>query len=121
MVTIHRMGRDKDESKYKLVVKGAPEVVMPMISSYVDPQNNQEISFQNQTSYYLQSIVSQRLGINGQEPLTYAFKMLSRKEFDDLVFNNEFSLDSLHDLRLLATFGLKDRCRDNILEQVREI
>ena len=65
--------------------------------------------------------MSQRLGINGQEPLTYAFKMLSRKEFEDLVFNSEFSIDLLHDLRLLATFGLKDRCRESILENVREI
>ena len=40
MVTIYRIGRDKDESKYKLVVKGAPEVVMPLVSNYVDPQNN---------------------------------------------------------------------------------
>jgi magnesium-transporting ATPase (P-type) len=47
--------------------------------------------------------------------------MLTEKEFNDLVHQTEFQLDLLYDLVLLATFGLKDRCRDKVDETTSEI
>jgi magnesium-transporting ATPase (P-type) len=40
-------------NSYKLVIKGAPETILPKVSSFIDPQNNQCVNFNNQASFYL--------------------------------------------------------------------
>ena len=64
----------------RIIVKGAPESVIPKCKYYLDG-NNIVQPFHGDCDLYLEHIVSEQIAKQGHEPLTYAFKDINIKDF----------------------------------------
>lgn len=102
----------------RVVVKGAPEEIIPHCNSEKN-SSNYGIEFEgseDQGTDYLEKVAS-KIASQGYKPLTVAFKDISIEDFEKLQYNfgnfeSEESRTHLEtNLQLVATFGFQDVLR----------
>ena len=112
-----------------VVVKGAPEYVVPMVTHQSDSVNDM-IEFDGtgkQGHNYLERVVSDQIARSGNKALTFAYKIISLGEYtqmkkDNFDFETEQGRASLEsDLTLLATFGFSDEIRADVYEAIEKL
>lgn len=80
----------KEQQYVTIVVKGAPEYVIPMCTQQLD-HSFDPVEFdgaRKQGQYYLQQVISDQMAKGGQKPLTFAYKSMSYEEFAELKSQN---------------------------------
>lgn len=112
---------EEDGEKVRVIVKGAPEVVIKMCSSAKNMDNETfDFAEKNDHADYLENVVSRGIAKEGLKPLTIAYKNIDIHEWESLkekYFNFECdearaALES--NLTLAASFGFHDELRPNI-------
>lgn len=109
------------EETVRVVVKGAPEYVIPMCTRTLDDINDSEEFNEEQAREHLEK-VSKTIREDNEilKPLTYAFRDMNLAEFDELKHaNDEFETESSRacletELTFAATFFLADPLRAGV-------
>ena len=108
----------------RVVVKGAPEYVIPLCTSELD-QAAEAAEFDGEGSNgaeHLEQVVSNAIARNSMKPLTIAYRDFAKEEFDELMATNEnFETEESRkviesQLTLVATVGLEDPLREGVQE-----
>jgi len=66
--------RYSDQYSYRLYVKGAPEMLIPLCDRTLNQQNEEIGGFADMHSFMLNSIVAGEMARNGFKTLSYAYK-----------------------------------------------
>jgi magnesium-transporting ATPase (P-type) len=111
-------------------VKGAPEYVIKLCTSIAINNIGEVEQFKEDDDSlketFLKSIADMAsAGDNGQKVLTYAYKDITRKEYDRMLQNANYNIESDEfreniefGLTYLVTFGLDDPLRFDIKESI---
>jgi len=118
-----------EEGTVRVVVKGAPEYIIPLCSKELDSSNDPcEFEGDGEAgNNHLEAIVSTDIAKKAQKPLTFAIRDFNSDEFDQLYQeNNKFeSAESRQaiesQLTLVATIGLIDPLREGVVEAINAL
>ena len=117
------------EETVRLVMKGAPEYIIPLCSHELDSSNERN-EFEGNGEHgnnHLDSVVSESIAKKGQKPVTFAYRDFSNDEFTQLYNNsNKFETEQSRQqiesqLTLVATIGLIDPLRDGVVESINKL
>lgn len=114
-MTVAYQGQD---GQVRVVVKGAPEYVVPMCVQQLD-SNGMDAGFDAQD---LLDNKIHEIGQRGQKPIVMAFRDFDTGEFDQLMsdyngFQDEESRQQIEsNLTFLAAFGMSDPLREGVKE-----
>lgn len=118
-----------DSTMVRVVVKGAPERVIPMCVSQLDGSND-SADFEgsgDQGQELLDNIVSAEMAQQGLKPIVIAYRDIEEEEITHMMqetggFESEELREFLSkDLTLVATAGLEDKLREGIVEIVSDL
>lgn len=118
--------RPEEGSAYvRVIVKGAPEYVLPMCTSQMDENgNNEEIDESERDRILNQEIVEKFAKQQSLRTMAFAQKLIPTEEYANLkAENNEFINEEdrvilENDLTFVVAFGLNDELRDGVNEVV---
>lgn len=119
----------KEHQNVIVVVKGAPEYVVRMVTHQADSVNDM-IEFDGtakQGQNYLDRVVSDQIARSGNKALTFAYKVITLGEFmqmkkDNFDFETEEGRAALESgLTLLATFGFTDEIRAGAFDAISKL
>lgn len=121
MTVAYKLTEEDGEEKVRVIVKGAPEVVVKMCSRAKN-MDNEDFNFADEHDHadYLENVVSRGIAKEGLKPLTIAYKNIDKEEWKNLkekYFNfesDEARADLECNLTLAASFGFHDEIRPNI-------
>lgn len=108
---------DPSRPDVRIVVKGAPEVVVPLCHRQLDLTGEEE-AFTGED--YLQSTVADQIAKLGMKPLTIGYRDMSLDDFKGLMERNDgFETEETRvtleeNLCLVASFGFEDNLRPGI-------
>jgi magnesium-transporting ATPase (P-type) len=117
-----------DDETVRVVVKGAPEEIIPRCITEKN-SSNERLEFegsQDQGREYLENVVS-GIASQGFKPLTIAYQDVSISQFEDLQksdFNFESEVSRQHlegSLCLVATVGFQDTLRSGVSETIAKL
>jgi len=118
-----------DENVVRVVVKGAPEYLIPLCARELDSSNDAN-EFEGTGQHgenHLEAIVSESIAKMGQKPLSVAYRDFDAAAFEDLArANGQFETEESRGviesgLTLVATIGLIDPLRDGVDEAINDL
>jgi len=113
----------------KIVVKGAPEYIIPNCVTELD-SNNDSYEFDGAGpggAHYLEDVVSNMIATLGEKPILYATKEMDAELFEEMKRNNDnFETEQSRlvleqGLTLVACFGLSDKLREDVIEVINDL
>jgi len=118
-----------DDQTVRVVVKGAPEYIIPVCTKELDSSNDPN-EFEGDGAHgdnHLETIVSETIAKKRQKPVTYAYRDFNLDEFNDLyIAANKFETEESRQiieqqLTLVATVGLIDPLRKGVVEAINNL
>jgi len=118
-----------EENTVRVVVKGAPELLIPLCTRELDSSNDAN-EFEGTGSHgenHLEAIVSESIAKTGQKPLTIAYRDFDAGEFEHLQHGNgQFETEESRQvieggLTLVATVGLIDPLREGVSKAIGDL
>ena len=122
-------GLPGEDQMVRVVVKGAPEYLVPLCTQELDSSNepNEFEGAGAQGRKHLKEVVAERIARQGQKAITIAYRDFNSNEFDDLYESNQkFETPESRqliekDLILLATVGLSDPLKDGVEDALQDL
>jgi len=123
---ISEINNDNEKvEKVRVVVKGAPEIIVKNCISAKD-MNNETVAFDEHREY-LENVVSRGIAREGLKPLTIAYKDIDKQRFEELQnehgnFESPESRAVLEsNLVLVASFGFYDQFRSSVNDTIHQL
>jgi len=123
---ISEINNDNEKvEKVRVVVKGAPEIIVKNCISAKD-MNNETVAFDEHREY-LENVVSRGIAREGLKPLTIAYKDIDKQRFEELQnehgnFESPESRAVLEsNLVLVASFGFYDQFRSSVNNTILQL
>ncbi len=111
----------------RLVVKGAPEYILPMCTSQVNAEGENEQLIQGENDRILEEEVFEKFAKQGLRTIAFAYKDISNDEWEELKsehnnFVTEEDRAKLEQrLHFVAVFGLNDELRPGVDQAIRKL
>lgn len=109
---------EKDSGIVRVVVKGAPEIIIPKCESMLD-QNCEATEFHDATDFLVDTVANE-IAKTGMKPLSIAYRDFNQEEFEQLKadngnFESEESRQAIESSLIhVATVGLIDELRQDV-------
>ncbi len=115
-----------DQSKVRIYLKGAPEIVMDYCSSYVNDDGEASNLNQEKKVDILQNVVTEKFAKNARRTLLIAYSDMTVEQYEQLKSaNNNFTKESDRqvleaNMTMIAIFALMDPLRNEIISSVEK-
>ena len=115
----------RDDTQVNVFMKGAPESLLAKCDSIMTSRSDLETADDQWKEDHLNQVVSEQMAKESLKTVAYAYRMIPKDTFNDLLEHDpesEYFLEELQrDLVYLGTFGLEDPLRPNVQDSVQMI
>ena len=117
----------KDSENIRIVVKGAPEYVLPMCLAQLNETGSESSMSMEEQVRVLEMEIIGKCCKKGLKSIAYAYKDISYYDWDFIKKNhNNFTTEKDRlllekDFTLVAAFGLNDDLRDGVAEAIAKL
>ena len=115
MATVHEVTNDIGERRVRVLVKGAPDVLMQRCSSVIDSDGARAAMTEHEHTLRAHN---DRLGTQGLRVLAVAHRELDPEAWSEFVDSGADGASLVHDLTLLALVGIVDPPRPEAREAI---